>query len=126
MPLLKTDGCTSQDYWSLPEGRRAELIDGRLYDMAPPSRFHQVIAFGIGRALDEFIEANDGRCNVYLAPFAVNLFNDETVFVEPDVYVVCDPGKQSDRGCEGAPDFVAEIVSPSSRRMGYITKIGVV
>ena len=70
MPLLKTDGCTSQDYWSLPEGRRAELIDGRLYDMAPPSRFHQVIAFGIGRALDEFIEANDGRCNVYLAPFA--------------------------------------------------------
>ena len=41
MPLPKETRYTSADYWNLPEGRRAELIDGQLYDMAPPSRMHQ-------------------------------------------------------------------------------------
>ena len=81
------------------------------------------MVLGIACALESHAEAGAVPCGVYAAPFAVNLFGDESTFVEPDVCVICDPSKQSDRGCEGAPDFIAEVVSPSSRRMDYITKM---
>ena len=42
--------------------------------------------------------------------------------MEPDISIICDSDKLSDRGCEGAPDLVIEVVSPSSRRMDYIRK----
>lgn len=113
---------TSEDYWSLPDGERAELIDGTLYAMTPPGRRHQEIVLGIGRALANHIDAHGGSCKVYVAPFAVNLTADDTTWVEPDVLMVCDPGKLSDRGCEGAPDFIAEVVSPSSGKHDYLVK----
>ena len=58
-------------------------------------------------------------CTVYPAPFAVFLNADDKTYVEPDISVICDKNKLSDRGCEGAPDFVIEIVSPGSRRRDY-------
>ena len=123
MPLPKDDLRTAEDYWSLPSGVRAELIDGELWDLASPSRTHQRIAFSVARRLADYIDAHDGACEVYPAPFAVNLFADDTTFVEPDVSVVCDHDKLSDRGCEGAPDFVVEVVSPSNPGMDYVTKL---
>lgn len=59
----------------------------------------------------------------YPAPFAVNLFADDSTFVEPDISVVCDRDKLSDRGCEGAPDMVVEVVSPSNPEMDYVSKL---
>lgn len=56
MPLLK-ERYTSKDYWALPEGCRSELIDGQLYDIAPPSRIHQEIVFGILYLLKKHIES---------------------------------------------------------------------
>lgn len=47
---------------------------------------------------------------------------DDSNYVEPDISLVCDHNKISNRGCEGAPDFIIEIVSPSSRKMDYSTK----
>ena len=123
MPLPKEDTCTAQDYWSLPEGVRAELIDGELWDLSSPSRAHQRIVSALTTRLTNFIESRGGACEVYPAPFAVNLFADDTTFVEPDVSVVCDRAKLSDRGCEGAPDFVAEVVSPSNPGMDYVSKL---
>lgn len=113
---------TSDDYWALPEGRRAELIDGELYDMAPPSWEHQGIVLELARKLADFIDSQEGDCKVRVAPVAVNLFADDTTWLEPDVMVVCDPSKISHRGVVGAPDFIAEVVSPSSGRMDYLTK----
>lgn len=113
---------TAHDYWNLPAGVRAELIDGKLYDMAPPSFTHQMIVGGLTQALRNHVKANNGPCKVVPAPFAVNLFADETTYLEPDVSVICDPSKISERGCEGAPDLVVEVVSPSSRRMDYLIK----
>ena len=55
MPLLKNDQYTSEDYWNLPEGTRAELIDGKLYDMAPPSRIHQEISYQLSRVIGNYI-----------------------------------------------------------------------
>ena len=66
----------------MPEGQRAELIDGVIYNMTPPNRIHQKL-----------------------------------------ISIICDKNKLDDRGCNGAPDFIIEIVSPSSRKMDYSTKM---
>ena len=114
---------TSKDYWSLPDGERAELIDGILYDMTSPNRKHQEIVGGIYHTIATHIDRHNGPCKVYVAPFAVNLDACDQNWVEPDVLVVCDPAKLTDRGCEGAPDFIAEVVSPSSRKRDYALKM---
>ena len=119
MPLLKDDHYTSKDYWSLPEGERAELIDGKFYAMAPPGRIHQEIVSGLHYLLRKYIADHHGFCRVYPAPFAVNLDADDKNWVEPDVSVICDSNKLTDRGCSGAPDLIFEVVSPSSRKLGY-------
>lgn len=123
MPLPSERRYTSADYWSLPEGQRAELIDGQLYNMAPPSRIHQKLISQFTLILGEYIRDNHGACEVYPAPFAVNLDSEDQNWVEPDVSVICDKEKLTDRGCTGAPDLIIEIVSPSSRRMDYGTKM---
>ena len=69
-----------------------------------------------------YIEKNNWECEVYPSPFAVFLNKDEKIYVEPDISVICDKDKLNDRGCVGAPDFVIEVVSKSSRKMYYITK----
>ena len=104
------------------DGQRAELIDGQFYNMAPLSRIHQEISYQISRFLGNYIESNGGKCRVYPPPFAVNLDADDKDWVEPDLSLICDPNKLTDRGCSGAPDLIFEIVSPSSRRMDYNIK----
>ena len=71
-----------------------------------------------------YIKSKGGKCKVIPAPFAVFLENADgnTNYVEPDISVICDPDKLNDKGCNGAPDWIIEIVSPSSRKMDYITK----
>lgn len=122
MPLPKQHTYTSEDYWNLPDGQRAELIDGQLYNMAPPSRMHQRLVMELSATIRDYIRSHHGSCQVYPAPFAVNLDADDKDWVEPDISVVCDHSKLTDRGCTGAPDWIIEIVSPSSRRMDYSVK----
>ena len=124
MPLLKPDIYTTEYIYSLPEGQRAELIDGNIYDMAPPSLRHQELLFSLARIIAEHIDSKNGTCKVILAPFAVFLDNDNKTYVEPDISVICDKNKLNEHGCNGAPDFIIEIVSPSSRRMDYNIKNG--
>jgi Uma2 family endonuclease len=123
MPLPSEQLHTIEDIYALPEGTRAELIDGQLYMMAPPNRRHQEIVFSLSRKIADYIDLKDGSCKTYIAPFAVFLNQDNLNYVEPDISVICDPNKLTDRGCAGAPDWVIEIVSPSSRRMDYSTKV---
>lgn len=122
MPQPKEKLFTSDDYWRLAEGERAELIDNQLYMMAPPNRMHQELVFHLGRLIGNYIASQKGACRVYPAPFAVNLNSDDKTYVEPDISVICDKNKLTDRGCNGAPDFIIEVVSPSSRKMDYSTK----
>lgn len=123
MPLPKEELYTIGDIYSLPEGERAELIDGQIYDMAPPSRHHQEISMELSTAIQSYIRSKKGNCRVYAAPFAVQLDEDSHTYVEPDISVICDPNKLDERGCKGAPDWIIEIVSPASRRMDYYTKL---
>lgn len=121
MPLLK-NLYTSEDYWSLPENEHAELIDGQLYAMAPPSRIHQKLVSEFTQIIGSYIKSNSGNCEVYPSPFAVNLDAEDKDWVEPDISVICDKNKLTDRGCSGAPDLIIEVVSPGSRKMDYNLK----
>lgn len=123
MPLPKTQLYTIDDIYNLPDGERAELIDGQIYYMAPPSRIHQRISTRLASLIDRYIDDHHGSCQVYSAPFAVFLNEDSKNYVEPDISVICSPDKLTDRGCNGAPDWIVEIVSPSSRQMDYFTKL---
>ena len=114
---------TIDDIYHLPEGKRAELVDGQIYDMAPPTRKHQEILSFLHAAICNYITGNKGECKVYPAPFAVFLFADDSKYLEPDISVICDKGKLDDQGCKGAPDWVIEIVSSGSRPMDYYTKL---
>ncbi len=114
---------TIDDIYSLPEGRRAELIDGQIYYMAPPARKHQRIAGEIFAVIREYINTHKDSCEVDIAPFAVFLNEDDANYVEPDISVICDLNKLTDKGCSGAPDWIIEIVSSGSRRMDYFTKL---
>lgn len=123
MPLPRESIYTIDDIYALPEGERAELIDGQIYYMAPPSRKHQRIVLDLSRQIADYIEKNHGTCEVDIAPFAVFLNADDKNYVEPDISIICDPNKLDDKGCKGAPDWIIEIVSPGSRRMDYFTKV---
>lgn len=114
---------TIDDIYALPDGDRAELIDGQLYSMAPPSRRHQDILSFLHLVIGNYIAQNNGGCKVYPAPFAVFLSADNSKYLEPDISVICDKDKLDERGCNGAPDWIIEIVSPSSRPMDYYTKL---
>lgn len=122
MPLPKEHIYTIDDIYSLPEGERAELIDGQIYMMGAPTYLHQTLSMEISGTIREYIRRKKGECQVLHAPLAVTLFADDKTYVEPDVAVICDKSKVTDKGINGAPDFIAEIVSPSSRRMDYNTK----
>lgn len=124
MPLAQTKLYTETDYYNLPEDVRAELIDGHLvYNQSAPSRIHQTILSELHIAIGQYIKSKKGSCRVYPAPFAVKLKEDKKTIVEPDISVICDRNKLTDKGCTGAPDWIIEIVSPSNSSYDYITKL---
>lgn len=77
MPFSKENTYTTDYIYSLPEGQRAELIDGVIYDMAPPNRLHQELVMNLSAEIREYISKNNGFCKVYPAPFAVFLNKDD-------------------------------------------------
>lgn len=124
MALVQTKVYTEEDYYNLPENTRAELIDGQIYYMSAPTRIHQKILGFLFNHITNYINSKDGSCEVYPAPFAVKLFsNDDNTIVEPDIFVICDKNKLTDKGCSGAPDLVVEIVSPSTQQVDYGIKL---
>lgn len=124
MEALKAEATyTVEDIYALPDGQRAELIDGEIYYMAPPSWSHQKISRRLHQAIANYIDNNNGECEALAAPFAVFLNEDDTNYLEPDISVICDISKLDDRGCHGAPDWIIEIVSPSSKPRDYMAKL---
>lgn len=121
--LRKEKIYTIDDIYALPDGERAELIDGEIYYMAPPSRTHQRISGKLYQIIANYIDSKGGKCEIYAAPFAVFLNDDDINYLEPDISVICDQSKLDDKGCHGAPDWVIEIVSPSSKPRDYMTKL---
>ncbi len=106
---------TVEDYFRIPDGVRAELIDGVLYDMDSPTMYHQIIAGEIFAIIRNYIKDNKGTCIPFIAPAGVQLDMDDKTMVEPDVFVVCNRDMIRERNMVGAPDFIVEVLSPSTR-----------
>ena len=103
------------------EDKKRELIDCFIKMMTPAAgRIHQSLVFNLSYNIRRALE--DCPCKIYLSPFDVRLPNnkkeseDKKVYtvVQPDVSIICDLTKLDEKGCIGAPDFIAEIVSPGS------------
>ena len=124
MEALKFDRLyTYRDYVTWDDKNRYELIDGVVYMMSSPSRLHQKILTELLRQLSNFLVGKS--CEVYPAPFDVRLHGNgdkETTVVQPDIVVVCETTKLDDKGCNGAPDMVIEILSPSNAKHDTIRK----
>ena len=118
---------TYADYLQWPDETRYELIDGEAFLMSPaPLVEHQEIA---GEVFRQLANQLDGKpCRPYIAPVDVRLPRaDEAdaaidTVVQPDVLVVCDPGKVDRRGVRGAPDWLLEVLSPSTAAHDQIAK----
>lgn len=125
MPALQTQSSiiTLKEYEALPEENRAEVFDGRIYYMASPSQTHQMILTELLVLLRNYIKKNRGDCFVFPAPFDVILSDTPLTVVQPDIMIVCNKDKLDGKRCNGAPDFIIEIVSPGNPADDYIRKL---
>ncbi len=114
---------TVDDYFSLSEENRVELIHGVIYDMGSPTIRHQSIVTRICIAIDAFIQKNKGPCMTFAGPVDVQILADDSTMIVPDFLVICDKKKMQDGRIIGAPDFIVEVLSPSSRNRDSITKL---
>jgi Uma2 family endonuclease len=121
---------TYKDYLTYDEGERIEIIDGQIYNMSPaPSRVHQEIISALVFELINYIKSNNGSCKVYPAHFDVILKNeDEDLInskniVQPDISVICNKSKLTDKGCTGSPDMIVEVISPFNPSNDYVRKL---
>lgn len=117
---------TYADYATWPDYPRFELIKGEAFEMSAPSREHQEISVALTVQFGTFLRGK--KCRLFHAPFDVRInYNttDNTV-VQPDLLVVCDLSKiENGKHCLGAPDFVIEILSESTRSYDKVKKLNV-
>lgn len=114
---------TVADYFAIPGEIRVELIDGVIYDMGAPIFDHQKIAGEIYRQIANYIMDNNSRCEAGISPIDVQLDCDDKTMVQPDVFILCKSEMIVKGRVFGAPDFVLEVISPSTKRTDYFKKL---
>lgn len=125
MPALQPQPkpITLEQYEALPEDVRAEIFDGIAYDMASPSEIHQTISTELITILNTYLRNQKGTCRAFHAPFDVKLSDNPLTIVQPDLMIICDKDKLDGKRCNGAPDFIIEIVSLGNPADDYIRKL---
>lgn len=114
---------TLEQYENLPENVRAEVFEGQIYYMASPSQIHQTILTELLVSIRSYLKKKGGSCQVFPAPFDVKLSDHPLTTVQPDIMIICDKDKLDGKRCNGAPDFIIEIISPSNPSDDYIRKL---
>lgn len=112
-----------EDYYSTPDDIRVELIDGVIYDMTAPTSVHQIIEGYIYSKLLQHVLEKGGKCLPMISPLDVQLDCDNKTMVQPDVVIVCDRKKIIDRCVYGAPDFIIEVLSQSTKKKDSVIKL---
>ena len=125
MPAIQpqTASITLEQYESLPEEQKVEVFDGTIHNLASPSQEHQTISMELSTILHTYIKGKKGPCRVFYAPFDVKLSDQPLTIVQPDLMIICDKNKLDGKRCNGAPDFIIEIVSPGNPSDDYIRKL---
>ncbi len=121
--LKKQGEYTIEDYYALPDEQRVELIDGVFYDMSAPTTIHQIIGLGIANQIKNYISSNKGQCVPLISPCDVQLDMDNKTMIQPDFMIVCDRSKIIRLRVYGAPDFIVEVLSPSTRKKDMSLKV---
>lgn len=119
----KQEIITLEQYEALPEDKRVEIFEGVVYDMASPSQEHQAISMELSNIIYNYMKRKKGSCQLFSAPFDVKLSDKPLTIVQPDIMVICDKDKLDGKRCNGAPDFIIEIVSPGNPSDDYIRKL---
>lgn len=117
--LQKEKVYTIHDIYGLPEDHRAELIDGDLFMISAPSVLHQRLSGSLYYQIRDHISRFGKDCEVFSSPFAVflNGLENELNYVEPDIAIICGREKtENGKGCDGTPDWIIEITSPSTEK----------
>lgn len=114
---------TIGDLAKLGDDRFLELIDGNIIIGQAPNIKHQMLVQSIGKTIDKYIDDNNGKCRMFNVGINVQLDEDEYTLTIPDIVVLCDDSKLSDSAIIGAPDFIIEVVSESTRRIDYNLKM---
>ena len=121
---------TYNDYLEFTDDEPVEIIEGRISAMSPaPSIMHQKIISKLLIAIGNYIDANNGECEVLPAPLDVLLVNDNEDarnsknIVQPDISVICDKRKLTDKYCIGSPDMIVEVISPFNPSIDYVRKL---
>lgn len=122
MPMPQSKYYTADEFFNLnsESNELLELIDGKIVAMSSPSEIHQTIVTNLAIDIGMYIRSNKGACKVLVAPFDVKL--DDSNVVIPDVSVICDKSKLDGKRCNGAPDWVIEVVS-SNYKDDYFRKL---
>ena len=123
IPGKKQGEYTLEDYLKLPDELRVELIDGVFFEMEAPTTVHQAIGGYIHKILLDHVLAHGGQCMPFVSPVDVQLDEDDRTVVQPDVLIVCDRKKFRKGKVFGAPDFIAEVLSQSTRKKDMRLKL---
>ncbi len=123
LDLTKT--YTYADYLLWQFSERVELIKGYILKMSPaPSMKHQKVSMNLSGDLSKYFKKHS--CSLFAAPFDVRLpiksAKKDTTVVQPDLCIICDELKLDERGCNGAPDLIIEIISPNNSKHDVDTK----
>ncbi len=120
----KSCGYTYEEFAAITGDQPAELIDGEIYLMSGVNEPHQAIVGELHWQFKSFLRGK--KCKVYFSPYDVRLSDEDErkiAILEPDLFVVCDPKKLKRWFCDGAPDLVVEVLSPSTRGRDKVVKV---
>jgi Uma2 family endonuclease len=126
--FLKPQITSYQEYLEIED--RVEVIDGFVYAMASPIDIHQDAVLEMGSQLRAQLKGK--KCHPYIAPFDVRLpmkslskqgRPSSFTVVQPDLFILCDPAKNKSKYIEGAPDFIIEVLSDSTRSVDLVAKL---